>query len=148
GELKLRTHKQGQEAASVPADDVLRWERINSQLLDLGSSLAEAGEKAVEDLKKMTQRGTLGEMRAAFFDAVSKDLEDNSIRDRRRRIVRFCNHLGGDAKPASNVGSHAVTSFLGSLKSGMQDRKNYRTVLNRWLGWSALNGWLPANPVP
>jgi hypothetical protein len=147
-ELTPRRRKQGEEAAKIPANDLLRWDKINKLLLELGSSLAAVGEKAITDLKKITMRGTLGEMRAAFFKSESKDLEDVSLRDIRNRAVRLCKALGGDSKPATVATPQAVSAFLASLKTGRQDRINYRRTSNRWLGWAALNGWLPENPVP
>ena len=78
-ELTPRRRKQGEEAAKIPANDLLRWDKINKHLLELGSSLAAVGEKAITDLKKITMRGTLGEMRAAFFQSEGKDLEDVSF---------------------------------------------------------------------
>jgi hypothetical protein len=147
-ELKPRRRKQGEEAAKIPANDLLRWDKINKHLLELGSSLAAVGEKAITDLKKITMRGTLGEMRAAFFKSESNDLEDVSLRDIRNRAVLLCKALGGDSKPASVATRQAVSAFLSSLKTGRQDRINYRRTSNRWLGWAALNGWLPENPVP
>jgi|GEM_PF-2056622 len=147
-ELKPRRRKQGEEAAEVPADDVLRWDRINTRLLELGSSLAAVGDRAIGDLEKTIKKGTLEELKTAFFLSQGGDLEDSSIKDLRRRIVAFTKYAGGGSKPASNANTLTVTRFLGSLKTGRQDRKNYRTVLNRWLGWAARDGWLPENPVP
>ena len=146
-ELKPRRRKQGEEAAKIPANDLLRWDKINKQLLELDSSLAAVGEKAIEDLKKISVKGTLGEMRAAFFKSEAGDLEDLSVRDIRRRAVNLCKFLGGDSKPASAATPQDVSAFFASLKTGRQDRTNYRRVSNRWLGWAARNGWLPENPV-
>lgn len=147
-ELIPRRRKHGEEAAKIPADDLLRWDKINKELLLMGSSLACVGEKAIKDLKKITKKGTLGEMRAAFFASEKDHLENNSVGDIRRRAVPLCKFLGGDSKPATVATPQAVSAFLASLKTGRQDRINYRRVSNRWLGWAALNGWLPENPVP
>ena len=147
-ELTPRRRIQGEEAAKIPANDLLRWNKINQELLSMGSSLAIVGEKAIMDLKKITKKGTLGEMRAAFFASEKDLLENNSVGDIRRRAVPLCKFLGGDSKPATVATPKAVSAFLASLKTGRQDRINYRRVSNRWLGWAAANGWLPENPVP
>jgi len=143
-----RRRTQGIEASRVGSGDVLRWEAINKELLELGSSLAKQGEMAVESLKRISKTGTLGELKVAFFADTKSDLQPRSEDSLRSRINVFCKYLGGEQKDAQKATPEAVLAFLRSRKTSQRDRTNYRLGRSRWLGWAAAHGWLPANPIP
>jgi hypothetical protein len=148
------------DMAGVSLADVRSWIDLDTQLRETGAqSLAEVGKRILRDLMSVKQHGTVVECYNAWLASLISKKRRGRYLDNARN---FCsNFIYGDAEfredGSNDDGNEDGWRGFGEHRSVLEVTPNeieaylthhpgYFGVISAWLGWSAKNRWLPANP--
>lgn len=143
-----RQKEHGKLTAGLDGVLVATWNRMDTELKALGSSLEKAGSEMAKRLKSVRKEGTAKACLDAFIAAkIKQGRKPAYISDIKSRCLRFLEEHPADLL-ARSIAPEMIQVHLDDLPGSSLQRENQSRNLGVWLRWAVHHGWIGSDPMP